>query len=175
MPDSTADNNNTAGTEQYDTDGAAAAATAEAKKLEDLPTYWQGEIRSLRDEAAKHRTAKQEYKAQLEAAKPKLDQFDEITEKHEALLYQHETANAELGKLKAALEAQIPADRILSLASRIQGNTPEEWKEDAKALAEMVSSGTKVTPATDPSQGNGGVIALNANQDLISRLSEALK
>lgn len=128
--------------------------TPDLSKLENLPTSWQREITSLREECASRRTKNNELQAENDALKSKETELAELTDKYEALITTTSTHEANLGRINAAIEAGIPTDRLATLAPRLQGENPEEWEQDAKGLLTLF--GSSQAPQDDPSQGHGG-------------------
>lgn len=117
-------------------------------------------VQQLRNEAAKHRTAKQavedKLKAQHEqalvAAKAEADV--KIAEA-QALVG---AKDIEVAKLKAALELGVPRDKIETFVDSIKGSTVEEVNASAKSLSDLAggfAAPAASATATDPTQGRG--------------------
>lgn len=140
-------------------DSESTTPAAEAPVAEEQQTFSLEYVKSLRDEAAKHRTAKQ-------AA------VEELTAKHEADMAEAQSAfeakygelqtevnskDLTIAKLRAAFELNVPADKLDSFLDTVQGSTPEEVSESAKKLSDLVGGFQvqKGTPAYDPTQGMG--------------------
>lgn len=143
--------------------------------MNDLPQWAQDEITNTRAEAAKYRTQKNEA---VEAAKAEL--AESYTEKIQALEAQiaeaqdgEKNSRTEVEKLKTAINAGIQHDKILGFADLLKGETPEELVSHADELKSLFTTveqpkATK-SPATDPSQGQGGEhLPLNGDQLLQS-------
>ncbi|KAA9155544.1 hypothetical protein FPZ12_029555 [Amycolatopsis acidicola] len=148
------------------------------QSVTELPEFWQGEITRARDDAAKYRTERNALRDQLGIATEKASKFDELSEKYEQSLTSVADSDSKYGKLSAVLGAiqdtTIPAHRALTLASRVQGATAEEWAADAKSLVDMFSgSAGQPRRPIDPSQGQGHV-PLNDGDALTEALKNAL-
>lgn len=149
--------------------------------LEDKVARLEASLKDAREEAAKHRVAKRtavedakaqlkadleaEFNAKLEAATKSQTEATSEAEKNSALV----------AKLKASLSTvfdETTRDRVLDLADRLKGDTPEALTEDAQRLKSLYGLDQKPvkTPASDPSQGQGNVIPLNG--DPLVRLLE---
>lgn len=121
--------------------------------IESLPLDIQRYIGELRDEAAKHRTAKNSEAARaseleakyteagglLKAANDKLSEFESFTDQHEKLLSEHEQLRGEFTKTTIAAK-----HGLLDHVDRLKGATEEELEADAVKLAE--SFGAKPPP-----------------------------
>lgn len=140
-----------------ETGGGTPSTQTEITTVEQLPEFAQNHIRDLRAEAARHRTAKNDavQQAKLEAQTEFETKLAESNTAHEAIKGQLAQATLSLEKLKAAIEAGIPVDKLTSFASRLQGNTPEELKADAVEVKKIFGV-TNSNTASDPSQGMGG-------------------
>lgn len=124
-----------------------AETTAVETPIESLPDDIQTYISELRDEAAKHRTAKNSEAARaeeletkyneagklLQDANSKLESADEVTDAHEKLLAEHEDTKFQLLRTQVAARYGI-ADHV----HRIQGSSEEELDADAANLAQLV-------------------------------------
>lgn len=138
---------------------AEATAPAEVTTVEQLPEFAQKLITQLRQENANARvkanekaeTAKLETKQEFEAA------LAESNTAHDATKVQLDVANLNLAKLNAAIEAGVPTDKLLAVASRLNGTNAEELKADVEVVKGLFSIGEPAprTPAVDPSQGKG--------------------
>lgn len=153
-------------------------------EIESLPSDIQEYIRELRDEAAKHRTAKnvetkradefeQKYAASadvLKAANEKLDSFGTVTDAHEKLLADNAGLQSQFTRLKVAVDYGIPAH-----AHRLSGDTEEELREDAKSFAEQVGLAVKAIPVIpiDRAAGEQPVAPLTDVDGLIAGFKEA--
>lgn len=147
------------GTEGSATENADAGKPAEITTVEQLPEFAQTLIRNLRQENAASRAksnekvenAKLETKAEFEAA------LAASNTEHDATKVQLDATNLTLAKLNAAIEAGVPSDKLKSVASRLNGTTPEELKADVEEVKTLFGIGEPDarTLATDPSQGKG--------------------
>lgn len=146
------------------TEGAA-PATAETTvtpavqtiaTVDQLPEFAKSMISDLRSEAAKHRTAKGEA---VEAAKAEVSSaFDaklaESNTAHEATKAELNKASLNLARLKAAVAAEVPTDKLLEFASLLQGSNDAELKAHAAQVKGLL--GVSATTAVDPSVGQSG-------------------
>lgn len=119
----------------------------------ELPQWARDKISELNDNDARKRIEIRDLKSELSAA------LADVTKSSEAKSTA-DTASAaavtELAKLKIALEAGVPGDRVVSIAARLQGSTDDELKADAaKIVAEFGLDQAGYVPATDPAQGQG--------------------
>jgi len=157
-----------------------AAATETAPEAAEPQTFTLDYVQQLRNEAAKHRTAKQaienELKAQhdvaLAAAKA------EAEAKLSELQGESSSKDVAIEKLKAAFELNVPADKLDSFLGAVQGSTPDEVRESAKKLSELAGGFQPKAagiPAFDPTQGQGAGSqpALNSNA-LLKSLTQKL-
>lgn len=137
-------------------------------------------VKSLREEAAKHRTAKQtavdELSAKHEKALAKAlaeAQAASDTKLAEALS-ESSAKDLVVAKLKVAFEMNVPADKLDSFLDTVQGSTPDEVAESAKKLSDLVGGFQSGTKAFDPTQGMGGQTPpLNGNP-LLKSLQQKL-
>lgn len=141
---------------------------ADLKTVADLPQWAQDEISEARAEAAKYRTEK---KDAVEAAKGEVEgTYKSKVEELEAQLASKDaevdSSRTEVVKLKAALEAGIDSDKVMSFASLLKGDTEDELKSHAAEVKELfgsTSEAPKKDPAHDPSQGSGNHKPLNGD------------
>lgn len=144
-------------------DSTATGSRQEPQSVDSLPEWAQKELTKARNDAAKYRTEKRELKQQLENAGEADKKRSEVEKKlHE----QSETLSdreSELGKLKAVLNAGMPADQAVSMASRVKGATEDEWNHDAAELASMFGESVKPERRPDYSQGAGNSQPLNGD------------
>lgn len=149
--------------------GTAPAVQSEITTVEQLPEFAQNHIRDLRQEAAKHRTSKNDavQAAKLEAQTEFEAKLAESNTAHEATKSELSKAQLAVEKLNAAIEAGVPVGKLKSFAARLQGTTPEELKADA-AEAKKIFGVTESQSAEDPSQGLGGTGSGNTGDDFAS-------
>lgn len=136
------------------------ATTAEATTVEQLPQFAQDLIRNLRTENAAARVKTNE-KVTATKAQTQTEFESKLAESntaHEATKGQLNEATTLLAKLNAAIQANVPTDKLLSVASRLNGTTAEEIKKDVEEVKKLFGIGEPAprTPVTDPSQGKGG-------------------
>lgn len=154
-------------------DNESATPAVEAPEAGEQQTFSLDYVKSLRDEAAKHRTAKQaivdELKAQHEQAVASLKaEADVKVAEAQAVIGAKEI---EVAKLKAALELGVPKDKIETFVDSIKGSTVDEVKSSAKALSDLAggfAAPATNMPAFDPTQGQGSQ-ALPLNGDPLLR------
>lgn len=134
--------------------------TTEPAKQE-LPDWAQEKISEANAEAAKYRHEK---KDAVEAAKAEVTASfqSKVEELENKLAETNEGATAarhEVDRIKAALGADIEADKVLDFAALLKGETGDELASHAEQLKGLFTSGETTPskrPATDPSQGNAG-------------------
>jgi uncharacterized protein YhaN len=129
-----------------DAEAPTTDAPADATKVID----WEAETKKVRQEAAKHRTDKNQFKTQAEELQTRIEGLEGFQDKYEASLAETATATERLGRLTAAIEARMEPEDILDMADLLKGSTHEEWVEHAKSLASRLKNGKK---SVDPSQG----------------------
>ena len=141
-------------------DNESTTPAAEAPEADGQQTFSLEYVKSLRDEAAKHRTAKQaivdeltaKHDVALNAAKA------EAEAKYAELQGEATSKDVSIAKLRAAFELNVPADKLESFLDSVQGSTPDEVQESAKKLSDLVGGfqpKSAVIPAIDPTQGQG--------------------
>ena len=124
-------------------------------------------VQGLRQEAAKYRTEKNDA---VTAAKESVNQdwatkVTGIEEKSSALEADLGDAWVYAAKIEAAVAAGVPSDKLLAFVQILKGSdaaTIQASVESAKALFGGFST---TVPATDPTQGSGGVPPLGLNSD----------
>ncbi len=126
-------------------------------------------VQQLRQEAASHRTSKNEA---VEAAKTAAAAEFEAKLAAKDLAYtelQNQLGDAwiELEKFATAVEAKVPSDKVLAFVKVLQGTDKESITESAKSSLELFGPFDAKTPAFDPSQGLGGKPTLALNGDPI--------
>jgi hypothetical protein len=144
----------TAGTETTEV-APSTETTAPAIKTAE---WYESELSKVRNEAASQRVKKGEAvkakEAELTAAFQ--TQLAESANALETVKTEAATHAHELAKIKAALAAKVPSDKVLAFASKLNGSTPEELAADAEETKKLFGGFNEETPATDPSQGRGG-------------------
>lgn len=142
---------------------------ADLKEVADLPQWAQDEIKEVREEAAKYRTEKS---SAVEAAKAEVEsswkvKVEELEGQLSATTQQIDSERTEVTKLKAALEAGIESEKVLSFASLLKGDTEDELKNHADEVKQLFASSEPTTPtrtpAVDPTQGSGNPLPLNGD------------
>lgn len=129
-------------------------------------TFSKEYVQELRQEAAKYRTQKNEAIEAAEAAVTQ--QFQgQLAEKDVSITELKNELSAtqlELEKIRTALEAKVPSDKVLAFASILQGSDPDAIKASAATATELFGGFDSKSPAYDPTQGSGGgVIPLNGD------------
>lgn len=131
----------------------------QAPEKEELPQWARDQITKANNQAAKYRTEKNEA---VEAAKKEVE--DSFASKIEELEAAGQKANEEVtasrhevDRIKAALEAGIATDKVLSFADLLKGENPDELRSHAESLKELfgTNEAPRTSKATDPSQGQG--------------------
>ncbi|OIR43201.1 hypothetical protein [Corynebacterium sp. NML120713] len=130
------------------------------KEAEVLPDWVRDKLTKANNEAAKYRTEKNEA---VEKAKQEKEQLSEKVSQLEAALKEKgeevQTERTEVEKLKAAIGAGIPTDKMITFAGLLKGETEEELvshAEELKKLFVIEETTPAKSKATDPSQGSGG-------------------
>lgn len=140
-------------------DSESTTPAAEAPVAEEQQTFSLEYVKSLRDEAAKHRTAKQAVVEELTAKHEKALAEAQATFDVKSTEFQGEISSKDvsIAKLRAAFELKVPSDKLDSFLDSIQGSTPDEVQESAKKLSDLVGGfqAQPGIPAFDPTQGQG--------------------
>lgn len=145
-------------------DAATAATPAQPDGVETPTPDWEKVVSDVRDEAARHRTQKQEARRERDALQAKLDEATPLLTAYSELQETHEMTATELNQIKAALKANFPVDKVLKMAPRLRGSTPEELEADAESLKSEFGEpapAQPVRPRPDPSQGTPAKPALS--------------
>lgn len=144
--------------------------------IDSFPEEAQEIIRSLREEAAKHRQAKKEAVAELDALKAQHEELVKVQEEYEQLLATNASLEEKHNKLNALLDADFSGPAAKELADLVKGEEAEEWVAHANKLSSLFAPAEKQeekeaeTPAyLDPSAGSAA--PLNADPT-IAKLSE---
>lgn len=139
----------------------------EANKLEDLPNFWQTEVRNLRREGQNKGSRITELTQELENARAA------ATQRESDLSAQLAADRLEHAKFVAVVEAGIPLDRAHDIASRLRGETEDELKQDAVQFGELFRSSQESRRGVDHSQGagNGSVAPTTPAQQLFAQMS----
>lgn len=130
----------------------------EAPKADGVETFSKDYVQQLRQEAAQHRTSKNDA---VEAAKAETAaSYDvQLAERDEIIAdLKNQLGNAwiELEKYVTALEADIPSAKVLSFVKVLQGTDKESITDSVKTNLELFGPFETKSPAFDPSQGLGG-------------------
>lgn len=133
-----------------------------------LPDWAREQISTANAQAAKYRNEK---KDAVEAAKAAVEnewsvKYGELEASIADKDTELSTQRLETDKLKAALEAGISSDKVLSFASLLKGENADELKshaEEVKALMGDSDLPPANPPATDPTQGQGNHLPLNGD------------
>lgn len=130
-----------------------------AQEAEPAQTFTLEYVQQLRNEAAKHRTAKQALQDELtaqhkEATAALQAEADVKVSEAQATIGAKEI---EVAKLKAALELGVPKDKVETFVDSIKGSTVDEVNASAKALSDLAGgfATSASSPAFDPTQGQG--------------------
>lgn len=141
--------------------------TPTSQDPDQLPQWARDQISEANAQAAKYRVEKNEA---VQAAKDEVEQtwkskVEELEAQLQGKSAEVDTARTEVIKLKAALEAGIDSDKVMTFASLLKGETEDELKshaEEVKALFNAPAPDPK-DPPTDPSQGSGNPLPLNGD------------
>lgn len=141
-----------------------------ADKLEDLPNFWQTEVRNLRREGQNKGSRITELTQELENAR------SAATQRESDLNGQLASERLEHAKFVAVVEAGIPMDRAHDIASRLRGETEDELKSDAQQFGDLFRTNAESRRGVDHSQGagNGSGTPATVSQQLFSQV-EALR
>lgn len=154
MPDKAPTPNDAANAQQ------TANETAKTTESQELPDWAKTELAEARAEAAKYRVEKNQAvdQAKADAAAAYMTEKAEL----EGKLSKSES---NLLRLRIAVGAKVPADKIETFAERLQGETEDELRSDAEKLKELFASPEKSgpDPAVDPLQGSGNHLPLNGD------------
>lgn len=148
-----------------DTETTTETDPAHAPEAPKQETFTRDYVEALRAEAAKYRTEK---KDAVEAARQEVikDYEPKLAEKDTAfttLQAQHNETALELLKIKSVLEAGVPADDILEVASLVQGTDEETVKASVERVKALLTKSPAKDRLVDPSQGQGSHIPLNGD------------
>lgn len=125
--------------EAQTTDEAEAQDAGKTSSVDELPEWAQQEIRNLRREAGNYRT---QYNAVKDAAVKTEGEFNALKQQLEVKerAFTRERIGADLG---------LPAE----LRSRLQGDTEDEIRADAQAVAALIKPAAPQQPPATPSGG----------------------
>lgn len=143
-------------------------APVEANKLDELPPFWQTEVRNLRREGQNKGSRITELTQELENARAA------ATQRETDLKAEIARDRMEHAKFVAVVEAGIPLDRALDIASRLRGETEDELKADAASFGELFRNQSESRRGVDPSQGAGngsGTAATSVAHQLSSQIA----
>lgn len=128
------------------------------KPKESDKVYDEAYVKQLRDEAAAARVAKRDAvdaaKAEVQAA-----HAAELAQKDVAYTELQQTltdTTLELDKLKVAIAAKVPSEKVLQFAAILQGTDEESLTESAKSAHALFGTLDSRSPAIDPMRGLGG-------------------
>lgn len=121
----------------------------EANKLEDLPTFWQTEVKNLRREGQNKGSRLTELTQELENARAA------ATQRESDLSAQIAADRLQHARFVAVVEAGVPLDRAHDIASRLRGETEDELKADARQFGDLFRSNQESRRGVDHSQGAG--------------------
>lgn len=132
------------------------------------PEALRAELKRARDEAAKYRQrarefgddeqykrAKEAVAAVEKAEQEKKTEVERLSEEREKLMYQANTAEQQLTRLRIALGAGIDPSQVDEFASRLRGDDDDELRADAEKLVKFFAPAAPARRG-DPSQGAGG-------------------
>lgn len=125
--------------EAQTTDEAEAQDAGKTSSVDELPEWAQQEIRNLRREAGNYRT---QYNAVKDAAVKTEGEFN-------ALKQQLEVKEREFTRERIGADLGLPAE----LRSRLRGDTEDEIRADAQAVAALIKPAAPQQPPATPSGG----------------------
>lgn len=153
--------------------------TEQTTQTDELPEWAREQITKANKQAAKYRTERNEAveaaKAEVAASfEPKIAELEaQLSEKDSEL----SSARHEVTRVKVALQAGIDADRTLSFADLLKGDTEDELRSHAEELKELFGSPSQESGtrgAVDPSQGaSGSPLPLNGDP-LLNRVMQVI-
>lgn len=142
-----------------------AATPAAPQAAPQTETFSLEYVQSLRQEAAKYRTERNDAVASARA---------ELTDEFESKLNEKDSAFAELKselsarevellKLKAILAEGIPSEDVLTVADLVQGSDVESVSDSVKRVKSLIGKAPSKDRPIDPSQGSGNHLPLNGD------------
>lgn len=137
-------------------EGGAIAAEETTDVTTEAPIDWEAETKKVREEAARHRTQKQEARKQAEALTAEVAELQKAVSVHDDAVSKNAELTSSLNKITAVIEAGFDVEDLLDAAGRIRGETSEELIEDAqklKGLMQKNAAPKNTSPRPDPSQG----------------------
>lgn len=147
-----------------------ATAPVVGAPLEPQPkTFDEAYVKSLRDEAAAARVAKNTAVDEAVAALNQRHQ-QELADRDTAFTaLQNDLGNAwiELEKVYTAVEAKVPSDKVRAFVEILEGTDKDTISESAKTRIDLFGGFDSKIPAYDPSQGRGGKPPIPLNGDPI--------
>lgn len=126
--------------EPANADGGSESTNDDAQSLDDLPEYWQKQIRDLRKENAERRTANRDDKDS------QIERIAALESELEARQAAEQEAKANAEKTQMLADRGLDSKRYLSM---LTGDDPKAWEEAADSLAELRGSNG---PRLDPVQ-----------------------
>lgn len=135
--------------------------------MEPGKVYDEAYVKELRQEAAKARVDKKEA-VEAAVAAAKAEHAAELAARDTSFTeLQNELASAklELDKLKIAIAADVPSDKVLAFAEILKGDDVESLTESAKSSLELFGGVKRQVIGFDPSAGTGGKEPLALNGD----------
>lgn len=152
MPDNT-----DANAQNENGNGTAGAGNAEPSKVSELPQWAQDELSRARSDAASYRARLKDAKSEVET---------EVRKEYESKLTDVNNKVTELTtkltdselfgmKVDAAIELGVPGESLRVFADRIRGNTADEIKTDAEAVAKAFKVNAGPQRHVDRSAGLG--------------------
>lgn len=115
-------------------------------------------VQQLRSEAAKYRTEKNDAvnAAKLAASTEWESKLAAEQTRYNELSIKLGGYDTELTKIKTAIEAGVPSDKVLAFAGILQGSSEDEIKSAAESAKALFGGLGTADLATDPTQGTGG-------------------
>lgn len=171
MPENT-DANNTGNGEN----GTAGAGNAEPTKVSELPQWAQDELSRARSEAASYRARLKDAKSEVETEVRKEfeGKLTEATNKVTELTTKLTDSELFGMKVDAAIELGVPGESLRVFADRIRGNTADEIKTDAEAVAKAFKVNAGPQRHVDRSAGLGNEQTANPDDALGDFVSKSL-
>ena len=171
MPENT-DANNTGNGEN----GTAGAGNTEPTKVSELPQWAQDELSRARSEAASYRARLKDAKSEVETEvrKEYEGKLTEVNNKVTELTTKLTDSELFGMKVDAAIELGVPGESLRVFADRIRGNTAEEIKTDAEAVAKAFKVNAGPQRHVDRSAGLGNEQTTNPEDALGDFIGKSL-
>lgn len=148
-------------------DTTSEATPAAVAPVAPAETFSLDYVQTLRQEAAKYRTEKNDA---VSAAKDEINRdwatkVTTVEEKSSALEADLGDAWVYAAKIEAAVAAGVPSEKLLAFVQILKGSDAATIKASVESASALFGGFNIAVPATDPTQGSGGVPPLGLNSD----------